>query len=101
MELAASLIVSLLSGILSGIVLYTFKKTSKKREETEKQKHEQSIAENILILRSLNAVGKLTVENSLALRDGKTNNTLKVALEEYEGIQKELYNYLLNVNARK
>ena len=101
MELAASLIVSLLSGILSGIVLYTFKKSSKEREEAEKQKHEQSIAENILILRSLNAVGKLTVENSLALRDGKTNNTLKIALEEYEGIQKELYNYLLNVNARK
>ena len=101
MELAASLIISLLSGGLSGIVLYTFKKSSKKREEIEKQKHEQAIAENILILRSLNAVGKLTVENSVALRDGKTNHTLKVALEEYEAIQKELYNYLLNVNARK
>ena len=101
MQVILSLILSLLSGILSGIVLYTFKKSSRKREEVEKQKHEQSIAENILILRSLNAVGKLTVENSMALRDGKINHTLKVALEEYESIQKELYNYLLNVNARK
>lgn len=101
MEIVASLIISIVSAILSGVLLYRYKSAEQRRERLEEKKHEQRVAENILILRSLNAVGKLTVANSVALRDGKANGTMETALEEYEMVQAELYNYLLNVNARK
>ena len=101
MDAAVSLIVSIVSAVLSGVLLYNYKSTIKKREQAEQRKNEQMVSENILILRSLNAVGKLTVANSVALRDGKANGTLETAMEEYEAVQDELYNYLLNVNARK
>ena len=51
-----------------------------------------------LILKSLNALGKLTVANSIALRDGKTNGELKSALTEYEVVEKELYEYLISTH---
>ena len=101
MEIIVSLGISVASAVLSGIVLYKYKNGIKKSEAAEQKKNEQKVSENILILRSLNAVGKLTVANSVALRDGKANGTMETALEEYEAIQAELYNYLLNVNARK
>ena len=101
METVISLIVSLVSAVLSGVLLYHYKSAAKMRDQAEQIRNEQMISENILILRSLNAVGKLTVANSVALRDGKANGTMETAMEEYEAIQTELYNYLLNVNARK
>ncbi len=57
--------------------------------------------ENVLILKSINAVGKLTVANSIAIRDGKTNGETHEALENYEEVDSELYEYLLEVNSKK
>jgi hypothetical protein len=54
----------------------------------------------MLILKSIDVIGKLTVANSIALRDHKTNGTMSNALKEYEEISAELYAYLLEVNAR-
>lgn len=101
METVVSLIVSVASAFLSGVLLCRYKNAEKRRADSDEKKHEQRVSENILILRSLNAVGKLTVANSVALRDGKANGTMEAAMEEYEAVQTELYNYLLNVNARK
>ena len=57
--------------------------------------------ENMLIMENIKAVGQLTVANAIALRDGKTNGEMHAALAEYERVEKETYQYLLERNAQK
>ena len=86
----AAIAISAASGIISGLVLYFVKKYFDKKEkrdsETEMIRHQTSL----LTLKSINALGKLTVANSIALRDGKTNGEMKAALEEYSKVNEEL-----------
>ena len=95
-----SFAISVLSGIISGMVLFFLKNYFNRREEAEKEKENAKAKENILILKSINALGKLTYADSIAIRDGKTNGELKDAFEDYEEVRKELYEYLLEQNAR-
>ena len=81
--------------VISGMVLYVIKRYFGQHRETEQKRDIAKAKENELILRSLNALGKLTVANSIALRDGKTNGEMSTALREYEGVEKELYSYLV------
>ena len=98
MDTAITLLVTSVASIFSGMVLFLiqrfFKNQQRKNEEREKDKAMQTA----LILKSLNALGKLTVANSIALRDGKTNGELKSALSEYEVVEKELYEYLISTH---
>ena len=90
-----SIIISICASIISGMVLFYlqsyFKKKQKQDEEREQRKHKQ----DVLIIKSLNAVGDLTLANSIALRDGKTNGELKKALKEYDSINKEITNFII------
>lgn len=81
--------------VISGMVLYIIKRYFGQHHETEQKRDIAKAKENELILRSLNALGKLTVANSIALRDGKTNGEMSAALREYESVEKELYSYLV------
>lgn len=87
--------ISIGSSIISGMVLYFlqsfFKKKAKKDEERDAVKQR----ENILILKSIDAVGKLTYADSIAIRDGKTNGEMKAAIEAYNKANQELYDFLL------
>ena len=71
------------------------------REEGEKKKDETARRENILILKSVSVIGKLTMANAIAIRDGRTNGELHAALEDYDKVNRELYDYLLEQNANK
>ena len=99
--MVVSIIVSCCSAILSGVVLFFlqryFKRKAKKDEQRDKEKRE----ENILILKTIDAIGQLTYADSLAIRDGKTNGELKSAFEKYKETNAELYEYLLEVNSKK
>lgn len=80
--------------IFSGMVLFFlqrhFKRVTRREDEREKAKAQQIT----LIVRTLNALGHLTVANSIALRDGHTNGELKDALKEYKEVEKDLFEYL-------
>ena len=71
----------------------------KKKEEQDKQKEDARRKENILILKSIDAIGKLTYANAIAIRDGRTNGELKDALKDYHNVRDELYDYLLEQNS--
>ena len=96
-----SFILSIISGIFSGCALFLISRAIGKKDSADKQKEETRARESILILRSINAIGQLTLANSIALRDGKTDSNFSSALAEYSEVEKELYNYLLYVNANK
>lgn len=94
-----SIIISIAASIVSGTVLFLLKRFFKKRDNAERQHTEARKQENILILKSIKAIGELTQANSIAIRDGKTNGELKHALADYEKVDGELYGFLLNQNA--
>ena len=90
-----SIIISIAASIISGMVLFFlqayFKKKQKQDDEREQKRHKK----DVLIIKTLNAVGDLTLANSIALRDGKTNGELKKALNEYEKVNKEMMDFLI------
>ena len=47
------------------------------------------------MIKSITALGDLTVANSIALRDGKTNGEMKKALQDYEEVNKEMLDFLI------
>lgn len=98
---ALAIIFSLVSSIVSGMVLFFLKRYFEKKEKEDEEKAKARAKENILILKSIDAVGKLTYANSIAIRDGKTNGEMKSAISTYSEVTNELYDYLLEQNANK
>ena len=101
MDTAMSLIFTISATVISSMILFFMKKYLKTNQKREEQRDRAKAKEGELILRSLNALGKLTVANSIALRDGKTNGEMTAALDEYEKTNKELYQYLISVYTEK
>lgn len=100
MELTISAIITSFATVVSGMILYFVKKHLGKHQEKYEEINHAKARETELILCSLNALGKLTVANSIALRDGKCNGQLTIALEEYEKISKEMYQYLVSFHSQ-
>ena len=101
MDTAMSLIFTIAATVISSMILFFMKKYLKTNQKREEQSDRAKAKEGELILRSLKAQGKLTVANSIALRDGKTNGEMTAALDEYEKTNKELYQYLISVYTEK
>lgn len=95
MEAAMSYILTAVITIVSGLVLFFLQRMLNKQQKAEEERDQKKAQENALILRSINALGNLTVANSIALRDGKTNGEMKTALTEYEEVNKEMYAYII------
>lgn len=95
------IIISALSSIFSGLVLFFVKNFFKKQEKRESERSITSAKENILILKSIDAIGKLTYANTIAIRDGKVNGEITDSLQAYNEVKEEMYDYLLEQNARR
>lgn len=98
MDTAITLLVTSVASIFSGMVLFLIQRFFKNQQRKDEEREKDKATQTALILKSLNALGKLTVANSIALRDGKTNGELKSALTEYEVVEKELYEYLISTH---
>ena len=96
MDTLVSMLVSSALTVCSGVILFLLKRLLTRQQEKEERREREVQAEPALVLRSLNALGKLTVANSIALRDGKTNGEMSSALQEYEAVEKEMYDYLIS-----
>lgn len=96
-----TIIISALGSVVSGTALFLLQRWFKRKEVRDEQRYEAKARENILIIKSINAVGHLTEATAIALENGKTNGEMHQALKEYGEVDKELYNYLLEQNAHK
>ena len=92
-----AIIISVFSSIISGMVLFFLQRFFKRDEARDAAKAK----ENMLILKSIDAVGKLTYANAVAIRDGRTNGEMHEAMETYQENKAEMYEYLLEQNAKK
>ena len=96
-----AIIISIVASIISGMVLFFLQRYFKKQEVKEERRQQAREKESILILKPIDAIGKLTYADAIAIRDGKTNGELKEAIKEYNDVKEELYEYLLEQNARR
>lgn len=96
-----SLIVTLTASVFSGIVVFLFKNFLRRQQEKEEMREKDKATETALILRSLIALGKLTVANTLALRDGKSRKEINEALKEYKDVETALYEHLISSHVEK
>jgi len=96
-----SLIVTLTASVFSGIVVFLFKNFLRRQQEKEEMREKEKATETALILRSLIALGKLTVANTLALRDGKSRKEINEALKEYKDVETALYEHLISSHVEK
>ncbi len=96
-----SIIVSVCASIISGMVLFFLQRFFKKKQKKDEERDRAKAKENMLILKSIDAVGKLTYADAVAIRDGKTNGEMKEAMKAYAEVNDELYEYLLEQNSKK
>ena len=96
-----SIIISIATSVFSGIVLFFIKRYFDNKEKIEIEKEKARQKENVLILKSIDAIGRLTYADSIAIREGKTNGEMKDAVQSYIAIKSELYDYLIDQNSKR
>lgn len=96
-----AIIMSICASIISGMVLFFLQRFFKKKQKVDEERDRAKAKENMLILKSIDAVGKLTYVDAVAIRDGKTNGEMKEAMKAYAEVKDELYEYLLEQNSKK
>lgn len=96
-----SIIISIATSIFSGIVLFFIKRYFDNKEKIEIEKEKARQKENVLILKSIDAIGRLTYADSIAIRDGKINGEMKDDVQSYIAIKSELYDYLIDQNSKR
>lgn len=90
MENIVYIVITSIASIISGILVFMLKNIISKLQQKDIVNKEEHAKEEYLILRSINALGKLTVANSIALRDEKMNSDFGTALSEYREIEKNV-----------
>ena len=96
-----AIIISIASSIISGMVLFFLQRFFKNKAKKDDERDAAKRRENLLILKSIDAVGKLTYADSIAIRDGKTNGEMKTAVEAYKKADQELYEFLLEQTVKE
>ena len=97
METLFAVLLTSVASVFSGVVLFLIQSHLKKQRKKEEERETEKANQMTLIIRTLNSLGKLTVANSIALRDGHTNGELKDALKEYKEVETDLFDYLASV----
>ncbi len=95
-----SIIISTGASVISGMALFFLQRYFKKKEKREAERDRVRRRENVLLMKSLDAVGKLTYANAIAIRDGKTNGEMHEAMESYNESKDEMYDYILEQNSK-
>ncbi len=85
--------------VASGMILFFLQRFLTRQQKKEEQRDAAKAKETALLFRSLDALGKLSMANGVALRDGKTNGELTLALSEWEKVQRQMYDYLISSHA--
>lgn len=93
-------IISIVCSVISGMTLFFLQRFFKKKEEQDRQKEDARRKENVLILKSIDAIGKLTYANAIAIRDGRTNGELKDAIKDYHQVREDLYNFIIEESTK-
>ena len=99
-ELLVGIICTVVSA-LGGALLYFLQRHFKRMEKYVEASEDRRTKKDLLVLKSLKAIGDLTVANCIAIRDGHTNGELVSAQKNFEAIEKELDAFILESAVKK
>ena len=90
-------IVSLLGGALLFLLQKHFKKMERYAEDADKRR----TTKDVLVLKCLKAISRLTEANSEAIRTGHSNGHVTAAKTELDKVEKELDAFILECAIKK
>ena len=96
-----TIVLSIVASMVSGMALFFMQRYFRSKDKKDDVRDVAKAKENVLILKSIDALGKLTYANSIAIRDGKTNGEMKEGVSAYIEVKEDMYNYLLENNSKK
>ena len=96
-----AIIISISASLVSGGALFFLQRYFKRKDKQDEKRDAVKAKESILTLKSINAIGKLTYANALAIQNQTLNGEMHDAMETYSEVNEELYEYLLEQNANK
>jgi len=94
-------VVSAVVSAVGGAIIYFLKKHFKQLEIHTQEAEDRATQKDVLILKSLKAIGELTVANTAAVRNGHYNGETEKAQAEFESVDKELHAFLIDTAAKK
>lgn len=99
-ELLIALICTIVSG-LGGVFIYFLQRHFKRMEKYAEASEERRTKKDLLVLRALKSIGKLTEANSIAIKTGKVNGELDCAKKAFAVVEKELDTFILESAVKK
>ena len=100
MEILIAIICTIVSA-LGGALLYLLQRHFKRVEKYTENADERRTQKDLLVLKTLKAIGKLSEANSDAIRTGHANGQISEAKAEFESVEKELDAFILECAMKK
>ena len=88
-------VVSAVVSAVGGCIVYFIRKHFKRLEKYAEDAETRRATKDLLVLKSLKAIGELCTANAIAIRDGKANGCMKRALKDFQNVDKELNDFLM------
>ena len=101
MEHAITIVISVCCALISGMLLFFIQRYFKRKEKHDDKVEERREKKDVLMMKSLKAIGELTVANAIAVKEGKTNGEMHKAMEDFEEVDKELFDFLIQNTVKK
>ena len=95
-----TMVFSIITSIISGMVLFLMQTYIKNRNSKDAQSEKSEQKKYTLMIKSINALGKLATSNSTVINSAETSADARDALLEYNKVNNEMLNYLID-NANK
>ena len=96
-------IIAIATAIIStfgGCIVYLSRKQFKRYEELTESAEEHRSTKDLLVLKSLKALGELSIANSIAVKQGHCSHVDK-AKDKFESVDKELNTFLIETTVKK
>lgn len=99
-EILITIATALVSAI-GGCILYFIQKHFKRLEKYTESAEERRTQKDLLVLKSLKAIGELCHANATAIKKGHCNGEVDKATREFESVDRELHAFLMESTVKK
>jgi len=100
MEILIAIICTIVSA-LGGALLYFLQRHFKRMEKYAEASEDRRTKKDLLVLKSLKAIGDLTCANAIAIKNGHCNGELDQAKKAFENVERELDAFILESAVKK
>ena len=96
-----AIVISICASIVSGMIIFFLQRYFKRIEKQNERNEARREKKDVLMLKSLKAIGELTFANAIAVKEGKTNGEMHKAMDDFGSVDKELDDFLIHSTVQK